>query len=239
MRRFIAGRNPVLSILKNNNIKVINVKIDKNAKEDSKINEILALCENKNVNIIYVDRNTLRDYSQSQGIVAEFTKEDNFDLEEILLNNPFIIILREIMYKQNFGAIIRTCNIAGVNLLVLPKKNKNLHLDSEVARISEGASLNMNFLYTNLFEFIDKLKLFNVSIFGIENIGDDIYFNTNLKGSVAFLFGSEASSISEPLTKRCDKILKIPQSEKSTLNSLNIASSVSIVVYEKVRQNSI
>ena len=239
MKGFIVGRNPVLSILKNDNVSVVRIKIDKNAKIDNKINEIIALCKNKNVEILYVDRNILKDFPQNQGIVAEFFKTDNFDVDTILLDNPFIVILKEIMYKQNFGAIIRTCDIAGVNLLVLPKKNRNLHLDSEVLRISEGASLNMNFLYTNLFEFIDKLKSFNISIFGIENVGDNFYFNEDLKGSVAFLFGSESNSISEPLTKRCDRILKIPQSKKSTLHSLNIASSVSIVVYEKVRQENI
>ena len=239
MKSFVIGRNPVLSVLKNKDITVLFVKIDKSANKDEKISEIIALCKNKNVSVEFIDRHNLKEFSQNQGVIAQITKDSSFDIEDIILNNPFIVILKEIVYKQNFGAIIRTCDIAGVNLLVLPKKNKNLHLDSEVIRISEGSSLNMNFLYTNLFEFIDKLKLFNVSIVGIENKGEDIYFQNNLKGAVAFLFGSESNSISEPLAKRCNKILKIPQSTKSTLNSLNIASAVSIVVYEKVRQDSI
>ncbi len=239
MRSFVTGRNPVLSVLRNQKINVLFVKIDKSANKDEKINEIIALCKNKNVNVEFTDRQNLKEFSQNQGVIAQITKDDSFDIEEIILNNPFIVILKEIVYKQNFGAIIGTCDIAGVNILVLPKKNKNLHLDSEVIRISEGASLNMNFLYTNLFEFLDKLKLFNVSVIGIENKGDKLYFNSNLKGAVAFLFGSESNSISEPLTKRCNRVLKIPQSTKSTLNSLNIASAVSIVVYEKVRQESI
>ena len=48
MRSFVTGRNPVLSVLRNQKINVLFVKIDKSANKDEKINEIIALCKNKN-----------------------------------------------------------------------------------------------------------------------------------------------------------------------------------------------
>ncbi len=233
----ITGRNQVLSLLKSN-IKIIKVSLDSKDSNDVRIKEIIALCQQKNISLTFENRDFFKKYAESQGVYAEFEYIENIDLEKILQKDPLIVILKDILYKQNLAAIIRSCNIAGVDLLVLPKKLKDLHLDSEVLRISEGAALNTNIYYTNIFEFLDKLIDLDIKIFGVENFGQELYFNCNFKGAVGFLFGSEKDSLSEPLMKKCDKIVKIPQSKKSNLNSLNIASAVSIVIYEKIRQNS-
>ncbi len=239
MRNYIiSGKNPVLSLLRLN-LKVIEVNIEDNIRFDEKLSEIVALCKNKNVIVNYKKRDFFKNLDESQGICAKFEKDDHLDIDKILEKESSIVILKDIVYKQNLGAIIRSCALGGVDLLVLPKKEEGLHLTSEVLRVSQGGALSLNIIYVNIFEFIKKLKYFGIPLFGIENFGKDIYFNENLKGSVAFLFGSESDSLSEPLLKKCDKILKIPQSKKSSVNSLNIASSVSIIIYEKIRQNYI
>ena len=234
---FVVGRNSILSLLHSKS-KVIKVRIDVNASSDGKIREIIDLCKTRGVVVEFVSRSKLTG-KENQGVDASFVVPYPKNIEDVVLDNPFFVIFRELLYKQNLGAIMRSCDIAGVGSIILPKKNQDMLGSTEVSRISEGASFNVNTVSANIFESIDLLKKYGVKVFGIEVSGDKRYFDEDLKGPVAFLFGGEDAALSEPLIARCDKILSIPQSSQSFVNSLNVSSAVSIVIFEKIRQESL
>ena len=65
----------------------------------------------------------------------------------------------------------------------------------------------------------------------------DSYLSFNFKINDTILFGRESSGVPEKINKLVDNRIKIPL--KPGKRSLNIASSVAIVLAESMRQNKI
>ena len=147
--------------------------------------------------------------------------------------SPFIVILDGIEDPHNMGAIIRTCECAGVHGIVIPK-HRSCQVNDTVIKTSAGATLNMLVAsVTNLNNTIEYLKKNNVWVYGLELGGKDIY-KTNLSGSIALVVGSEGFGISRLVKENCDEIVSLPQ--KGKINSLNASVACSIAVYEILKQ---
>ncbi len=66
--------------------------------------------------------------------------------------------------------------------------------------------------------------------------GEKAYFNSDLKGNVAIVVGSEGSGIRRLVKEKCDFIVNIPM--KGKIESLNASVAASILMYEVVRQKN-
>ena len=70
-------------------------------------------------------------------------------------------------------------------------------------------------------------------IYGLDMDGTTIY-ETDLKGNVAVVVGSEGDGMRKSVSENCDFILSIPMYGK--INSLNASVAAGIFIYEVVRQ---
>lgn len=69
-----------------------------------------------------------------------------------------MVILDHIEDPHNFGAIIRTCEAAGVDAIIIPK-DRQVQINSTVMKTSAGTLDDMNIvLVSNLVNAIEKLK---------------------------------------------------------------------------------
>ena len=90
----------------------------------------------------------------------------------------------------------------------------------------------------NIKYLINQLKKDGFWIVGIENsIDAKDWYDVDMKGKVAFVFGSEGDGIRPIIKKYCDFFGTIPMHGKS--NSLNVSASVSAVLFERNRQIAI
>ncbi len=147
------------------------------------------------------------------------------------------IVLVEPEIPQNTGNIARTCAVTGGKLhLVHPlgfsineKTLKRAGLDYwDKLDIEEHQSFEM---------FLQKYKPEENNMFFVTTKGKHIYSEPNYSEmeEVFVLFGKETKGLPENiLVKYIDKTIRIPM--KSTLRSLNLSNSVSIVVYDILRQ---
>jgi 23S rRNA (guanosine2251-2'-O)-methyltransferase len=103
-----------------------------------------------------------------------------------------------------------------------------------VAKVSMGAAAFVPLIGMSLFQAVDMLNRYAVSIVGVEVGMGEVYSDIDLRGPTAFLLGGEAAGISEPLVKRCDKFVNIPM--VSGVASLNVSVASALVMFEKVRQ---
>jgi TrmH family RNA methyltransferase len=67
--------------------------------------------------------------------------------------------------------------------------------------------------------------------------GGQSLFATDLRGPVAFLFGNEGAGLSEGLAAQVDGRVTIPM--PGGMESLNVASAAAVMIFEKLRQDSI
>ena len=175
--------------------------------------------------------------NRAQGIIIEFLADydSQFDFNAVFNKDHCIVILDSINDPQNLGQIMRTCECAGIDSIVLPS-NSSISITNTVLQISQGAFTNVKiYIEKNINRFIDKIKKHNFWIAGFENsISACNWFDIEMKGRVCFVFGSEGKGIKSLTLKKCDYIGTIPMFGK--INSLNISASVSAILFERIRQ---
>lgn len=147
-----------------------------------------------------------------------------------------VMILDSITDPHNVGAIIRSCDQFGADLVVLPSR-RGASTDSEIiGRSSAGASSWVPYMVVpNLIRVIELLKEEGYWIYGADAGGEnlnDLVVQKNDK--VAIVMGSEGSGMSRIVRENCDKILSIPTCGK--LDSLNVSVAAGILLY-KISQN--
>ena len=86
---------------------------------------------------------------------------------------------------------------------------------------------------TNINKTIDSLKELGIWVYGADMNGGYCY-ETNLKGPLALVIGSEGKGISKLTKDKCDVMIKIPM--KGKVNSLNASVAGGILMYEIMKQ---
>lgn len=243
MDELIYGRNACLEAL--NTGKVEELYIQKGNLKGS-IEKVIGRAKNKNVIIKTVDKKTLDNMAKGevhQGVIASISSFEYSSVEDILNEakkreeDPFIVILDEIEDPHNLGAIIRSCETAGVHGVIIPKR-RSASINSTVYKSSAGAC---NYLkvakVTNINRTIDELKEKNLFVYGTDGDAKSYYNKTNLTGPIAIVIGNEGKGISMQVKKNCDDLIKIPMRGKIT--SLNASNACAVVCYEVLRQRDV
>ena len=136
---------------------------------------------------------------------------------------------------HNLGAIIRTCEAAGVDAIIIPKR-RGVEINSTVMKVSAGALNNINIVeVSSIAQTIDKLKDFGYWVYGTDMDGET-YTNCKYDSKTCLVIGAEGNGISKLVHDKCDFIISIPMVGK--INSLNASVAAGITIYEVVRQRS-
>ena len=239
--QYVAGRNPVLEILKTER-EVEKIFILKGELKGS-IKKIIGIAKDRNILIQEVDKDKLDSLAKGvahQGVVALVSSYEYATVDDILNKAkkndelPFIVILDGIEDPHNLGAIARTAECAGVHGIIIPKR-RSAQVNETVYKASAGAVEHVLIAkVNNINNVIDELKEKGLWIYGADMDGD-LYFNTSLKGAVALVIGSEGKGISRLTKEKCDCLVKIPMAGK--ISSLNASNAAAILMYEVVRQS--
>ena len=142
----IYGKNVCKEAIKNKQ-KIKNIYVTKNFNEDFI----------KNLHVHYLEKYEMDKKVDGlhQGIIMEV---DDFKYDKIdsLFNsdNNLVIILDHLEDPHNFGAIIRTCEAAGVKAIIIPK-DRSVSVNSTVVKVSTGAISDISIIQvTNLSQTI-------------------------------------------------------------------------------------
>ena len=227
---YIYGKNSVMESLKKKE-EIKKVFLSSHFHEP----EIQKLLNNQNVHI--VDKNKLDQMVKGnhQGIIAEVKDYEYASLEELLEENAFLVILDHLEDPHNFGAIIRTCEAAGVTGIIIPK-DRSVDVTSTVVRVSVGAISNVKIAQvTNLVNTMKYLKEKGFWIVGTDMNGTP-YSKIDYKGNLALVIGNEGKGMSSLVEKNCDFIASIPMN--GTINSLNASVAAGIIIFEAVKNRN-
>ena len=147
------------------------------------------------------------------------------------------IALYEPDIPQNTAAIIRTCSCLGAMIEIIEPCGFMFN-DKRFKRVAmDYLDEKMIKFYPNDKEFFKFKKKENERIILMTTKASASYSSFNFKINDTTLFGRESAGVPEKIHKLVDNRLKIPLKFKK--RSLNIASSVAIVLAESMRQNKI
>ena len=147
------------------------------------------------------------------------------------------IALYEPDIPQNTAAIIRTCSCLGAMIEIIEPCGFMFN-DKRFKRVAmDYLDEKMIKFYPNDKEFFKFKKKENERIILMTTKASVSYSSFNFKMNDTILFGRESAGVPEKIHKLVNNRLKIPLKFKK--RSLNIASSVAIVLAESMRQNKI
>ena len=142
------------------------------------------------------------------------------------------IALYEPDIPQNTAAIIRTCACLGAKLEIIEPCGFLLS-DKRFKRVvMDYMDLEKIEFYQSSEKFFEKKQ--NQRIVLMTTKGSISYTKFKFKSDDTILFGRESAGVPEKVHKLIKDRLKIPMNDK--VRSLNIASSVAIVLAESLRQ---
>lgn len=153
-------------------------------------------------------------------------------------DNALVLMLDSITDPHNVGAILRSCDQFGVDLVVMPERRslKDPLENEVVGRASAGANAWVPVaVVPNLVRVAEQLKEAGFWVYGADSGGTSV---TSLKfpEKTALIMGSEGSGISRLLEKHCDAIVSIPTTGR--LDSLNVSVATGVLLFEVRRQGS-
>ena len=237
----VEGRNAVYELLKTDK-EIDKILVQKDLKDDAS-KRLINVIRSHKIKLQPVDKYVIEKESESkrhQGFIAYVSEYKYFDVDDILNDvkedNGLIVVLNEILDPHNLGSIIRVCECAGADGLIIGK-DRSASVNDTVMRISAGALNHVKVArVTNINTTIDTLKDNGFWVYGAEVGGGDIY-KSNLTGKICLVIGGEDSGVKRLTKEKCDGIISIPMFGK--VNSLNASVACGIAVYEVLRQRSL
>jgi TrmH family RNA methyltransferase len=161
------------------------------------------------------------------GVVALARKPKEIDIAQIDDGKPIIFIQnpRDI---NNVGAVVRVAAGFGAVAVVISGTISPWHADA----IRAGAGLQFALPIAQINEQ-DFAQIFaNRQIVACDADGENMY-EANIAPGAALVFGTERAGITSEMKSQADKIISIPM--QSQVSSLNLATSVSAVLYGAMR----
>lgn len=225
----VYGRNSVYEFLVQNKVKKLYLQTNF---RDDKFEGLIDDSITK-----YVDRFVLDKMVEGnhQGMIAEIEDFEYTDLSDIIGNkeNCTIVILDHLEDPHNLGAIIRTCEAAGMDGIVIPNK-RSVEVNPTVIKTSVGAIQNIPIsMVSNIVQTMESLKKDGFWIVGTDMNGTT-YTDIDYSGRMAIVIGNEGKGMSQLVQENCDFIASIPMYGK--VNSLNASVAAGIMIYEVIRQ---
>ncbi len=235
----IEGKNQVIEAIKNE-MTINKILIDQ--KYASRKDDVINLARKNRLKVEFLPKKVLDAKSVTghhQGYIAEAVEFEYSSVDDILNTakereqSPFVVLLDGIEDPHNLGAIIRTCECAGVHGIIIPKM-RACGVNETVIRTSAGAIANIKIARVgNLKDAIKTLKENGLWIYACELGGKDIY-SQRLTGAIGVVIGSEGNGTRQSLLSHCDDIITLPM--HGSVNSLNASVSAGICIYEILRQ---
>ncbi len=226
----VFGRNVAEEIL-NSNKKINKIYLQENFREE----EIMELIQKREIKVNIVSKFDMdkKVSGLHQGIILDVEDYKYASIDSILnLENPLVVILDHIEDPHNFGAIIRTCEAAGVDGIIIPN-DRSVEVNGTVVKTSVGTAEKVRIIRVpNIVKCMDLLKKNGYWIIGTDMNGQD-YTQIDYKGKIAVICGNEGKGMSRLVKENCDFIASIPM--YGTVNSLNASVATAIVLFEALK----
>ncbi|MGE0268738.1 MAG: TrmH family RNA methyltransferase [Candidatus Omnitrophota bacterium] len=174
--------------------------------------------------------------SRLKGILA-LCKPVQPHLSDIILGEqPLIVILENVEKPGNLGAVIRTCDGAGVDAVIMCDGQTDIY-NQHVVRSSIGTIFCVRTVGASKEDLYEYLQSNKIRLFAATAKAEALYTDADFRGSTAIILGNEHHGVSSFWQERCDRSIKIPMLGQAS--SLNVTVSASILIYEARRQRSL
>ena len=175
-------------------------------------------------------------YRENPDGFLALAKPKYLELEKIKLSsNPLIIILESLEKPGNLGAILRSADAAGVDVVIVADSKTDIY-NPNVIRASLGMVFTNQVAVSGVEEIKKWLKDKKIKSFAATPEAEKLYTEVNYIGPTAFIMGEEHPGLSKDWLDAAKEKIRIPMAGK--INSLNVSVSTAIILFEAIRQRN-
>ena len=242
----VEGRQAVRELLIAGKRKVREIWIASDLDENEVVADIVALARNERVMVLEVNRRKLDAVARSeapQGVIAFANTIPEADFADFLKRRPgkppFLVAVDGVTDPGNLGALLRCCDGAGVDGVVLPR-HRAVHVTPTAAKAAAGAVEYVPMAVVGgLPAALARMKEAGIWIIGLDDAADRSLFEIGdlAAEGVCLVLGAEGAGLSRLARERCDMIVSIPMLGR--LSSLNVSAAAALATYEIARARTV
>ena len=152
-----------------------------------------------------------------------------------LRETPFILVVEAIEKPGNLGTILRSADAAGCDAVIVCDPVTDL-FNPNVVRASTGVLFSVPCVVEESAKVLEWLKGRGIRTVATTPAAEALYSDSDLRGPLAIVMGSEQYGLSEFWLKHADLPVRIPMAGQA--DSLNVAMAALITLFEAVRQRA-
>jgi 23S rRNA (guanosine2251-2'-O)-methyltransferase len=182
----------------------------------------------------------LAGFDGHQGVALVVEPRQYASLDDVLARAaergepPFILVLDSLEDPHNVGTLLRSAEAAGVHGVLFPT-HRQAPLSPSAVKASAGAIEHLLLCpVDDLPAALSDLHARGVRVAGAEGDAPMTARQSDLRGPLAIVVGSEGQGLGPAVRRRCDLFMRIPM--KGAVGSLNAAVAGSILLFEALAQ---
>lgn len=169
----------------------------------------------------------------TEGVVAIVKARQRTLADLALGKSPLIVVLESVEKPGNLGAVLRTADAAAADAVVVCDPLTDLY-NPNVIRASTGAVFTVPCVTCSTAECIAFLRARGIAILTAQLQDSNLYYATDMRRPTAIVMGTEATGLTTAWRQAADAHIRIPM--LGVADSLNVATSAAILLFEAVRQ---
>lgn len=150
--------------------------------------------------------------------------------------DPFLLVVEAIEKPGNLGTLLRSADAAGVDAVLVCDPVTDL-FNPNVVRSSTGVLFSVPVVVAESAEVRAWLRDQGIRAVATAPAAPAVYTESDLRGPLALIMGSEQYGLSEFWLKESDLLVRIPMAGQA--DSLNVAMAAIITLFEAVRQRGL
>ena len=169
----------------------------------------------------------------TEGILA-VAKTKSLQLTDLKLpENPLIMVMEAIEKPGNIGAMLRTCDAANIDAVIIANPKTDLY-NPNIVRSSVGCLFTNQIAIASTEETIDFLLKNNINFYSATLQNSTSYHTQNYTKPTALVVGTEATGLSELWREKATQNIIIPM--QGEIDSMNVSVAAAILIFEAKRQ---
>ncbi|WP_295336983.1 RNA methyltransferase [Flavobacterium sp.] len=169
----------------------------------------------------------------TEGIIA-VAQTKSLNLADLKLpENPLILVMEAIEKPGNIGAMLRTCDAAKIDAVIIANPKTDLY-NPNIVRSSVGCLFTNQIATASTDETIAFLQQNNIHFYSATLQNSTAYHTQNYTTPTALVVGTEATGLSQPWREQATQNIIIPM--QGAIDSMNVSVAAAILIFEAKRQ---
>lgn len=198
--------------------------------------EYISKVSNKQIDLIEINKEVYQKLAYrdtTEGILA-VAKTKSLTLSDLKLpENPLILVMESIEKPGNIGAMLRTCDAANIDAVIIANPKTDLY-NPNIVRSSVGCLFTNQIATGTTEDVIAFLKKHNIAIFGATLQNSNAYHTQNYTVPTALVVGTEATGLTQAWRDNATQNIIIPM--QGEIDSMNVSVAAAILLFEAKRQ---